>query len=1035
MAKSITYFDREHTGGINLAAMEDTQLKENLVQDVAAGGEEAPTATAVKEAVDAKMDKADIVNDLTTGGTDKALSAEQGKVLEDKKVDKLTEANDLVYVHGSDGTEQGKALSEFVVDTDIVNDITTGGTDKVLSAEQGKVLEGKKVDKLTDANDMVYVHGSDGTEQGKALSEFVVDTDIVNDRTTGGVDKVLAAEVGKDTCFIFNIDVPLKSAGGKTAATVNSANLTDMALSPANVYIHPDEIPEDVKQKIRKSDLVVFSSFFWGFARFSRLGLASDTKVNSTTNAVINTSLPDTGNWEGWYMFDMLNYGTDRVRTTAKTNVYVTYLFDGDETLETLPNLNGPMPNHGFSYSVVYIKPSDIKANRYTTGIPADYIKQVDGSMLKPGDILIIRTSPTAEATKKIREIYCIISHTAVATNKQLGINTHNESLPAAGNWGGWLVGLVFTTGWDREALLSKTDSTKMQSYFVLLPNDGKTIESMPDLNTFNSDKGVMHSNFFVHPADINDISGTLKKGDIVNFLGKNLPDGKVFGAMSAVYAGYINDGSIPNDDVTINVTDPDGGNFNGWHAFAMLSSAYGRVQMSNKVTNHIAEKVISVENTPETAATLAGCDVTHNSNKAINYVYIKPEELGITDYKTGDNLLVDISADLAGEQVTIGGWLEGRISSGSAFFDNNMLNTKLPASGNWDGFCRLTVTSILTNAAVVNAKSRTWTIQVKSTDTQFLDTWTASKTGNIEDKVCPLFNFMLTKDMMSKIPNAKVGDSLYVYIPKAASGFSSDIHLYGKLFSREAIPATTASYFYSAQDNSGDISGCGTMRVTSSNTLPEIVRRKPNFFAMTTTIAGSNIPAGLKSLETIAFAPSDDTASFAHALKEGDIIEVRNISDVMYTLMFIRYATSADNVNNKNMIVGQLTEPADMTGYLWCRIIASRSDTDNTIIYRTNKYQPSQFEIGKSYRMRITVTESTDQLDLYGLGIDPVSLEEYSGVLRRGFKIGDMFNLLLENGTKSVILLVTLGFNNIDDSIHALCIANGDNRITNDLG
>ena len=76
MAKSITFFDKEHTGGINLAAMEDTQLKENLVHDIAAGGEEAPTATAVKEAVDAKMSKVDIINDLTTGGTDKALSAE-----------------------------------------------------------------------------------------------------------------------------------------------------------------------------------------------------------------------------------------------------------------------------------------------------------------------------------------------------------------------------------------------------------------------------------------------------------------------------------------------------------------------------------------------------------------------------------------------------------------------------------------------------------------------------------------------------------------------------------------------------------------------------------------------------------------------------------------------------------------------------------------------------------------------------------------------------------------------------------------------
>lgn len=59
----------------------------------------------------------DIVNDLTTGGADKPLSAEQGKVL------------------------NGKIPTNALKTTDLVNDLTTGGTNKALTAEQGKQLK------------------------------------------------------------------------------------------------------------------------------------------------------------------------------------------------------------------------------------------------------------------------------------------------------------------------------------------------------------------------------------------------------------------------------------------------------------------------------------------------------------------------------------------------------------------------------------------------------------------------------------------------------------------------------------------------------------------------------------------------------------------------------------------------------------------------------------------------------------------------------------------------------------------------------
>ena len=89
-AKTVIGGEIEVTGTLNLA--------------------EGATLTGVLDA-----SAATVVNDLTTGGTSDALSAEQGKAL--------------------------KALVDAKVPiTAIVNNLTTGGTAVPLSAEQGKVL-------------------------------------------------------------------------------------------------------------------------------------------------------------------------------------------------------------------------------------------------------------------------------------------------------------------------------------------------------------------------------------------------------------------------------------------------------------------------------------------------------------------------------------------------------------------------------------------------------------------------------------------------------------------------------------------------------------------------------------------------------------------------------------------------------------------------------------------------------------------------------------------------------------------------------
>ena len=90
-----------------------------------------------------------IVNDLVTGGDTALLSAEQGKVLQ-------TQVNAINTLLTSDNVNLD-TVQELVdaietvqlsLSTILVNDLTTGGTTKALTAEMGKLLQTNKVDKV-----------------------------------------------------------------------------------------------------------------------------------------------------------------------------------------------------------------------------------------------------------------------------------------------------------------------------------------------------------------------------------------------------------------------------------------------------------------------------------------------------------------------------------------------------------------------------------------------------------------------------------------------------------------------------------------------------------------------------------------------------------------------------------------------------------------------------------------------------------------------------------------------------------------------
>ena len=521
MAKSITFFDKEHTGGINLAAMEDTQLKENLVHDIAAGGDEAPTATAVKEAVDAKMSKVDIINDLTTGGTDKALSAEQGKVLDGKKVDKVV-TPDSVYV-----TEGSKPLAEFAMKADIVNDLTTGGADKVLSAEQGKALEGKKVDKVvTPAS--VYV-----TEGSKPLSEFAMKADIINDLTTGGTDKALSAEQGKvlegkkvdrivtpDSVYTTNGGKPLADFTMKAEVTLSGTgetfismpNLngfnTDKGISSSIFFVHPRDLG-GIKNTLKKGDIISFKA---------SQGIKGDvTAVFShiTTEPTVNDNhiLNETDNgYNGWYAFTILSSDYDRVQMSNKTQNFNIRLQASCATFNSMYDLSDSAAPS--SRCAFYVKPTDIASLK-----------------LRRGDTVTFSSaSDKGKTTGTIVAIYDTLANASHTISSQPCLNKTN---PALGNFGGWYIFNVVSSDYDRrhstvgQRTYAVTYGDELplglrRGYNIILKPNTALLDILPSLRygdiveLTNSNKDFMYTAKFVRLCTSEDNKPSLRDNYVV---------------------------------------------------------------------------------------------------------------------------------------------------------------------------------------------------------------------------------------------------------------------------------------------------------------------------------------------------------------------------------------------------------------------------------------------------------------------------------------------------------------------------------------
>jgi uncharacterized protein related to proFAR isomerase len=92
----------------------------------------------------------DIVNDLISGGSTSLLSAEQGVILQNQ-INNINTflASDNVNLNTIQEIVDAIETVQISLNSILVNDLTTGGTTKALTAEMGKLLQNTKVDKST----------------------------------------------------------------------------------------------------------------------------------------------------------------------------------------------------------------------------------------------------------------------------------------------------------------------------------------------------------------------------------------------------------------------------------------------------------------------------------------------------------------------------------------------------------------------------------------------------------------------------------------------------------------------------------------------------------------------------------------------------------------------------------------------------------------------------------------------------------------------------------------------------------------------
>ncbi|WP_432221245.1 hypothetical protein ACRASX_10970 [Flavobacterium sp. TMP13] len=135
-----------------------------------------------------------------------------------------------------------------------VNDLVTGGYDAVLTAEQGKLLQEQinGINTLLSSDDINLDTVQEIVDAIKTV-ETSLETILVNDLTTGGVTKALTAEMGKLLGdFISDLSIVVSDKQDVLVPGVNLKTINGQSLLGAGDVIIVNKVDDGIKNKLLK---------------------------------------------------------------------------------------------------------------------------------------------------------------------------------------------------------------------------------------------------------------------------------------------------------------------------------------------------------------------------------------------------------------------------------------------------------------------------------------------------------------------------------------------------------------------------------------------------------------------------------------------------------------------------------------------------------------------------------------------------------------------------------------------------------------
>lgn len=184
---SKNYVFNIRTGSIKKEMM-DTALMTEITSYVESAS--ASAARAAKSAESALIAKNDAQTAASSASTSKTSAGQsEGNALEYKNAAEASAiASEASAVRSEAAAKRAEQIAglEVVVKSDIVNNLATGGMDKVLSAEQGKILQNSKVDKVTGKGLSTNDYSNAEKEKLASLSNYD-DKQVRNDLSSANV--------------------------------------------------------------------------------------------------------------------------------------------------------------------------------------------------------------------------------------------------------------------------------------------------------------------------------------------------------------------------------------------------------------------------------------------------------------------------------------------------------------------------------------------------------------------------------------------------------------------------------------------------------------------------------------------------------------------------------------------------------------------------------------------------------------------------------------------------------------------------------